>query len=76
MDCRWTSPFASSHLDGFMSRKILITGANGFVARYLVSALKAVGDGIIGVDDAMVFNMGSDTIVPPCRLLMQRGRKY
>ena len=33
-----------------MSRKILITGANGFVARHLVSALKAVGDEIVGVD--------------------------
>ena len=33
-----------------MSRKILITGANGFVARHLVSALKAVGDELIGVD--------------------------
>ena len=33
-----------------MRRKILITGANGFVARHLVSALKAVGDEIVGVD--------------------------
>ncbi len=33
-----------------MSRTILITGANGFVARHLVSALKAVGDEIVGVD--------------------------
>lgn len=31
-------------------RKILVTGANGFVARHLVSALKAVGDEIVGVD--------------------------
>ena len=48
-----------------MSRKILITGANGFVARHLVSALTAFGDGIISVDDGMVFTMGSDTIEPP-----------
>ena len=33
-----------------MSKKILITGSNGFVARHLVSALKAIGDEIVGVD--------------------------
>ena len=33
-----------------MRRKILITGVNGFVGRHLVSALKTVGDEIVGVD--------------------------
>ena len=33
-----------------MSRKVLITGANGFVARHLVAELKARGDEVIGVD--------------------------
>jgi len=33
-----------------MSRKVLITGANGFVARHLVDELKTRGDEVIGVD--------------------------
>ena len=33
-----------------MHRKVLVTGANGFVARYLVDALKSCGDEVIGVD--------------------------
>ena len=33
-----------------MSRKVLITGANGFVARHLVAELKTRGDEVIGVD--------------------------
>ena len=33
-----------------MSRKVLRTGANGFVARHLVAELKARGDEVIGVD--------------------------
>jgi len=33
-----------------MRRRILITGVNGFVGRHLVSALKTVGDEIVGVD--------------------------
>lgn len=35
-----------------MHRKILVTGANGFVARYLVSALKSSGAEVVGVDIA------------------------
>ena len=35
-----------------MHRKVLITGANGFVARYLVPALKSFGYEVIGVDIA------------------------
>ena len=31
-------------------RKILITGANGFVARHLIDALRARGDAVVGVD--------------------------
>ena len=31
-------------------RKVLITGANGFVARHLVAALKARGDEVVGID--------------------------
>ena len=31
-------------------RKILITGANGFVARHLIDALRARGDEVVGVD--------------------------
>ena len=30
--------------------KVLITGANGFVARHLIAALKARGDEVVGVD--------------------------
>ena len=33
-----------------MHRKILITGANGFVARHLIEALRARGDEVVGVD--------------------------
>ena len=33
-----------------MQRKVLVTGANGFVARYLVSALKSQAYEVIGVD--------------------------
>ena len=33
-----------------MRRKVLVTGANGFVARHLVTALKARGDEVVGVD--------------------------
>lgn len=33
-----------------MHRRVLVTGANGFVARYLVEALKSCGDEVIGVD--------------------------
>lgn len=33
-----------------MRRKVLITGANGFVARHLIAELKARGDEVIGVD--------------------------
>ena len=33
-----------------MHRKILITGANGFVARHLIDALRARGDEVVGVD--------------------------
>ncbi|MBQ4380642.1 MAG: NAD-dependent epimerase/dehydratase family protein, partial [Bacteroidaceae bacterium] len=35
-----------------MNRKVIVTGANGFVARYLVSALKASGAEVVGVDIA------------------------
>ena len=35
-----------------MHRKILVTGANGFVARYLVLALKSSGAEVVGVDVA------------------------
>ena len=35
-----------------MQRKVLVTGANGFVARYLVSALKSQEYEVIGVDMA------------------------
>lgn len=35
-----------------MHRKILVTGANGFVAHYLVSALKSSGAEVVGVDVA------------------------
>ena len=31
-------------------RKILVTGANGFVARHLIDALRARGDEVVGVD--------------------------
>ena len=31
-------------------RKVLITGANGFVARHLIDALRARGDEVVGVD--------------------------
>lgn len=31
-------------------RKILVTGSNGFVASYLVTALKELGDEVVGVD--------------------------
>lgn len=33
-----------------MHKKVLVTGANGFVARYLVSSLKSLGDEVVGVD--------------------------
>lgn len=33
-------------------RRVLITGANGFVAAYLVEALKELGDDVVGVDVA------------------------
>ena len=35
-----------------MHRKVLVTGANGFVARYLVQSLKAHGCEVVGVDVA------------------------
>ena len=44
-------------------RKVLITGANGFVARHLIDALRARGDEVVGVD------MGP---VPACEV----GRYY
>lgn len=43
-----------------MSKKILVTGANGFVARYLISALKARGDVVVGVDVSPVPTNGPD----------------
>ena len=51
-----------------MSSKVLLTGANGFVARHLLASLKERGDEVIGVD------VGHDAKWPvdgyyPCNLL-------